>query len=285
MYHRIGRKGDPFPHLGVEEFQRQLEWLGTHCDVIGPDTLRSRMAAGGQRRMPILITFDDGTRDYYDLAYPLLKRYGMPAVVFAITDYIDRPRLLWFDRLHLAVHASRAEQVSLPWQPGRPFRLGGAGNQIVIQECKRYLKSMPDDRVEPVMEQLFHAFGDPTPPDVGRQIMTWDEVRATMDLTTYGGHTHTHPMMSKVDRHRLESEIQTCRDRLTEETGVRPTLFAYPNGDFTPEAKALVSRCGFETAFSIMDGMTDNTTDWLEVRRVGVGNIVPTVWMMRESWS
>src|SRR6185436_9982521 len=114
----------------------QLEWLGTHCDVIAPDALRSRTAARGQRRMPILITFDDGTRDYYDLAYPLLKRYGMPAVVFAITDYIDRPRLLWFDRLHLAVHTSRAEQVSLPWQPGRPFRLGGPANQIVIQECK-----------------------------------------------------------------------------------------------------------------------------------------------------
>jgi peptidoglycan/xylan/chitin deacetylase (PgdA/CDA1 family) len=92
-------------------------------------------------------------------------------------------------------------------------------------------------------------------------------------------------MMSKIDRERLEREIRTCRDRISEETGVRPTLFAYPNGDFTPEAKALVSRYGFDIAFSILDGMTDDTTDWLEVRRVGVGNIVPTVWMMRESWS
>lgn len=285
MYHRIGQKGDPFPHLGLEEFERQLEWLGTHCDVIGPDALRRRAGGRPGGRVPILITFDDGTRDYYDLAYPALKRYGMPAVVFPITDYIDHPRLLWFDRLHLAVQGASVGHVALPWRPERRLRLGGARNARVILECKRHLKSLPADDVEPAIDRLVDALGGPALPDVGRQIMTWNEVRATMDLTTYGGHTHTHPMMSKVGSVRLEHEVRTCRDRLIDETGVRPALFAYPNGDFTPEAKACVARHGFDIAFSIQDGMTDAATDWLEVRRVGVGNIVPTVWMMRETWN
>jgi peptidoglycan/xylan/chitin deacetylase (PgdA/CDA1 family) len=284
MYHRVGRKGDPFPHLGVAEFERQLDWLGRHCDVIGPGDLRAA-AARSRGRVPILITFDDGTRDYHDLAYPLLKRYGMPAVVFPITDYIDHPRLLWFDRLHLAVHGSRAREVELPWQPGQRRRLGAAGTEDFILECKRHLKSLPDEEVEPALARLVGALGDPTIPDVGRQIMTWDEVRRTLDLTTYGGHTHTHPMMSKIDPVRLQREVRTCRERLAVETGVTPTLFAYPNGDYTPDAKSCVAENGFEVAFSIQDGMTDETTDWLEVRRVGVGNIVPTLWMMRKTWN
>jgi peptidoglycan/xylan/chitin deacetylase (PgdA/CDA1 family) len=283
MYHRVGQTGDVFPHLGIDEFERQLDWLGTHCHVIDASELRRGASARGGR-VPILITFDDGTRDYHDLAYPALKRYGMPAVVFPITDFVDRPRLLWFDRLHLAVHGSPMREVALPWDPNRRLRLGG-DNERVILEVKRHLKSLPDEEVEPALDRFVAALGAPASPEVGRQIMTWDEIRRTMDLTTYGGHTHTHPMMSKVDSVRLDHEIRTCRARLTAETGITPTLFAYPNGDYTAEAKARVAAAGFDVAFSIEDGMTDETTDWLEVRRVGVGNIVPTVWMMRETWS
>ena len=284
MYHRVGRPTDPFPHLDVDEFRRQMEWLAANCDVIGPQALRESSAAPPRPRVPVLITFDDGSRDYYDLAYPVLKSLGLPAVVFLITDYMDHPRLLWFDRLQLIVNAARVSQVALPWQPDRVLTLGGPRNDRVIAECKRHLKSVSDDDKERLMDSLTQALGNPVLPDVGRQIMSWDEVRASMDLTTYGGHTHTHPLMSKVDSGRLEHEIRMCRDRITEETGTKPTLFAYPNGDFTPEAKALVSRYGFDAAFSTKHGLNDGTTDWLEVRRLGVGHIVPTTWMMTKSW-
>ena len=44
-------------------------------------------------------------------------------------------------------------------------------------------------------------------------MLTWDEVRATLDLTRYGGHSHTHPILSRLDRADAEREIRTCRDR------------------------------------------------------------------------
>ena len=285
MYHRIGRKGDPLPHLDVDDFRRQLEWLAAHCDVIGPESLRDSSRGSSRGRVPVLLTFDDGSRDYYELAYPVLKEFGMPAVVFLITDHVDRPRLLWFDRLHLAVHASGVDRVALPWRADRTLNLGARQKDRVVSECKQYLKSVSDDAKECLLNDLFQALGSPTLPDVDRQIMNWDEVRATMDLTTYGGHTHTHPLMSRVDNARLEHEIRTCRDRIFEETGAAPTLFAYPNGDVTSDAKTLVSGCGFDIAFSTKHGLNDETTDWMEVRRVGVGHVVPTVWMMTQSWA
>src|SRR3954469_21653498 len=88
MYHRIGRPDDPFPHVDVDDFRRQLSWLQEHCDVIGPAALPQAAERSSPDRPPVLLTFDDGTRDYHDIAYPVLKEFGMPAVVFLITDYV-----------------------------------------------------------------------------------------------------------------------------------------------------------------------------------------------------
>jgi peptidoglycan/xylan/chitin deacetylase (PgdA/CDA1 family) len=284
MYHRVGDDRDPLPHLDIEDFRQQIRWLVEHCDVIGAEQLKS--AAHGPRgpRMPVLLTFDDGSRDYYDFVYPVLKEFGVPAVVFLVTDYVDHPRLFWFDRLQLAVHAAEVDHVTLPWNPDRTLALGREQNGAAIDECKRYLKGVADEVKERLLEQLHCALGKPSLPDLGRQVMSWDEVRATMDLTTYGGHTHTHPLMSKIDGARLHEEIRLCRDRIATETHTAPSFFAYPNGDFTADVKSAVADHGFDVAFSTINGINDQTTDWREVRRLGVGHVVPTEWMMTQSW-
>ncbi len=48
----------------------------------------------GQRDSGIIITFDDGEESIYDYAFPILKKYGVKAVVFLIVDYVGR-RNLW----------------------------------------------------------------------------------------------------------------------------------------------------------------------------------------------
>jgi peptidoglycan/xylan/chitin deacetylase (PgdA/CDA1 family) len=89
-----------------------------------------------------------------------------------------------------------------------------------------------------------------------------------MDVTTLGGHTHTHAIMPGLPAERLRWEVETCRDRLHAETGVRPRLFAYPSGAFDERVKGAVRDGGFDLGFSTLEGMNGPATDWLEVRRV-----------------
>ena len=74
-----------------------------------------------------------------------------------------------------------------------------------------------------------------------RQMLTWDEVRRTMKLTTYGGHSHTHPIMSRLDRRRRRARDR-ARARIASppRPAARRRTFAYPNGrrtDYTPETQ------------------------------------------------
>src|SRR5262249_44534580 len=140
--------------------------------------------------------------------------YRIPAVVFLVTDYVDRPRLFWWDRLHLAIHHARVSRLSLPWCPERTLRLGRSGNDLAMQECASYLTRVRVKVQERAVEELIDALGDPELPDLGRHTMNWDEVRDAMDVTTFGGHTHTHPAMTHVDLPRLDLEIRMCRDRI-----------------------------------------------------------------------
>jgi peptidoglycan/xylan/chitin deacetylase (PgdA/CDA1 family) len=88
-----------------------------------------------------------------------------------------------------------------------------------------------------------------------------------MDLTTYGGHLHTHPLVSRVGLERLDQEIRTCKERIAAETGVAPLTFAYPDGDVIAPAKPLLNKHGFELAFTIREGIVGAGTDWLDILR------------------
>ena len=201
-----------------------------------------------------------------------------------MTDYVDHPRLAWWDRLHHVLRHARVDRVSLPWRPERTLSLHRSNHARVVAESEQYFKNVPDDLKEQMLDELVVALGDPTCSAVDRQTMTWDEVRATMDLTTYGAHTHTHPLLSQVEPERVESEIRLSRDRIAAETGVTPTLFAYPNGDVTPLAKTLLRRYGFELAFSTREGLNDANTDWLEVRRTAIATLTPNLRMTAHAW-
>ncbi len=284
MYHRIGRQGDPFPHVDVDAFHRQMRWVKDSCQVIAPPSLD---AAGGVRwsmRPPVLVTFDDGGRDYADLAYPVLRELNIPAIVFLVTDYVDRPRLFWWERLHLAVTHARMRRLFLPWLPAGGLDLEPTTHDRVIAACEAHLKSLRDELKERALDDIVSALGDPDLPDVGRQTMTWDEVRSTMDCTTFGGHTHTHPLLSRIDDERLDDEIRVCRNRMTAETGVAPTLFAYPNGDVTPAAKRLLPKHGFLRAFSTREGLAHQASDRLETPRTAVAGGLPTRRMIAPAW-
>jgi peptidoglycan/xylan/chitin deacetylase (PgdA/CDA1 family) len=91
-YHDIVavKNGDPFA-ITTDEFRRQLDYLvGAGYHPISLATLER--VHGGEAELPskpVLLTFDDGYKSYYDIAFPLLRQYGFPSVISLVTSWID----------------------------------------------------------------------------------------------------------------------------------------------------------------------------------------------------
>jgi peptidoglycan/xylan/chitin deacetylase (PgdA/CDA1 family) len=269
-YHRILPAGGNGVGLPVDIFAEQMQWLRDRCDPIAPEALIARAQRPSRFRPAVLVTFDDGYRDYHDLAYPVLERLGIPAVVFLATSFVDEGGMMWTDQVRLAAENTKKERVKLPWDDGPAVELpDAAARDAVGTRARAHLKKLPDGERRTAMAALLRELGDP--PARERQMLTWDEVRRTMPLTRYGGHTHTHPILSRLDGATADREIATCKERIAAETGHAPTLFAYPNGrasDYTAETQQILRRHGFVLAFSTSEGIADAHSDWMAVKRL-----------------
>jgi peptidoglycan/xylan/chitin deacetylase (PgdA/CDA1 family) len=288
MYHRVSPLSDPFPTLDIRVFRAQMEWLKARCRVIAPEELRDTLDRPSRQRA-VLLTFDDGYKSYFDHVYPVLEKLEMPSLVFLSTAFVDDParRFAW-DTLHLATQRTTRKEVRLPWGDEAVVSIpqeSGKARQRLYTICRSHLKHLKEPLQSELTQRLLERLGvTPADLEVPRQVLNWDEVRATMPLTRYGGHTHTHPIMSQLDSSALELEICLCRDRIAQETGAAPRFFAYPNGgalDFTEMAKSLLRRHGFDVAFSAIEGLARPNPDWMMVERLPKANdVLDLAWLV-----
>lgn len=100
MYHSVNPDAKPENRLSVsvETFQRQMLFLHRNHYNIMPLEILADLIKRGKRLPPksIALTFDDGYKDNYTYAFPILKKYHIPVTVFVIFDEVGRAdRLSW----------------------------------------------------------------------------------------------------------------------------------------------------------------------------------------------
>jgi peptidoglycan/xylan/chitin deacetylase (PgdA/CDA1 family) len=284
-YHRIGDpEGQPWDpalwSVTAEQFDDQLAVLSREADVIGPQDLAAVTGKGRH----VMLTFDDGYRDNYELAFPLLQSHGLTATFFLATGFLDEPHVAWWDEIAwMTRRASNAEVPAGEWLDDSVRLQDGASDSAGAQLVAVY-KRLPEERTEPYLRFLADATGAGRcgPREAAEMWMTWDMAREMRDAgMTLGGHTVTHPLLGNISPARQEEEITTCARRLREELGEPMRWFAYPVGSpdaFTSTTKDILRREGVEHAFSFYGGYVAGTlTDPFDFPRIHVGPVMDRV--------
>ncbi len=102
-YHQINDRDENSLTTNMDQFQCQMKYLHENgYNTITPFQLADYLEGKSSLpEKPVLITFDDGYRDNYKNAYPILKEYGMTATIFLISDYINTyPNYVTWDEVH-----------------------------------------------------------------------------------------------------------------------------------------------------------------------------------------
>jgi len=256
-FHRALAEPDPLLPFEPDArmFDRMLGWIGAQFRVLDPLEACERLFDGTLPARPAMLTFDDGYRDNFTVALPILQRHRMKAAFFVATGFLDGAAM-FNDRVIEAVRRCTAASLRVPGS-GEELALGSdAQRREAIDRILGAIKHLsPDERMHGVGE-VEQAAGVAAPTGT---MMRPDDVaaleRAGMPL---GGHTRTHPILLKLPDGEAEREIGGGLDDLAAITGKRPLLFAYPNGkpggDFDERHAAMVERAGVRYAFTTQAG-------------------------------
>lgn len=284
-YHRVLPATDlarSFSHPAIvvspAVFERHMAVLNRHFVCLSLQEFGARMqrrdfAAGAY----CLVTFDDGWRDNYTYAFPVLRKTGTPAVIFVPTGYIGSGRLFWQERLgHLlarvcdqpSVAASKVlEERGWAHLPGLPPAQRIAAIRSTIRELKRKDYAEIDRVVADLECVLGTPLGDPEPD-------TYLDLAQMRTMAEHGiefqSHAESHRVLTRLEPAQVAQELAESGRWLREHLGVPTRAIAYPNGDHSPEVRRLAAEAGYEFGFTTVNGCADPDADRYAVRRINL---------------
>jgi peptidoglycan/xylan/chitin deacetylase (PgdA/CDA1 family) len=247
-----------YPIPGISVTPEELDWMVTlFATHYSPGTLgemATRFALGDRPQKPLLaITFDDGQRDNYRHARPVLANHGVHASFFVVANATEHNETLWHDRVAYALAALLSRDRPLAMQ--LMMRLGidrdvpDPPNAAVA-----HAKHMTPGERELFVNELEVSVGGPARPDWDG-MMTWDELKQLhAEGHEIGSHSRTHAILPLVSDAQLADEVAGSQAQLRERLGFPIESFCYPNGDCDTRVAAAVERAGYRHAVTTRYG-------------------------------
>jgi len=272
MYHRVEpRQGDPAreftPPLSCRVFAGQLDHLRRNYRVVAAADVQAearRRRRGG--RVPAAVTFDDDTRSHVRWAAPLLRERGLTATFFLNGIALDGPRAYWWERLQAAHDQGRDWTDLLPpavlADARSRCRDGAALDAFAVTEAVE--RMTPDARA--TLSEALHAMLGADPTDAG--LRAGDIRHLAGQGFTIGFHGHNHEPMALLDDRSLARELDGGHRELSEASGERLTVIAYPHGKVNATVAEATRVRGWEFGFTTAPEAVTDGADPLLLGRV-----------------
>lgn len=261
-YHRIGNPEEDLFDPGVfsataDEFNDQIACLKRQVSFV---TLEEAVAfvEGSVRektnRCRVLVTFDDGYLDNYQVAYPILRDHGVQGVFFLPTSMVGSTHVPWWDHIAYLMKTARRRQFSLRYPGGLDVDIDMDGIAPSLRAVLSVFKKPENtDHARFLRELAEEAHGDELPGTL-RRFLDWDEAREMIaGGMAIGSHTHSHQLLSQLDPGQQADELTRSRSILQKELGIAVDVIAYPVGaktSFTDETQKIARELGYRAAFS-----------------------------------
>lgn len=273
MYHRFGNADKVATH-----FNSQCAYIAKSYSVISLGEVAS--ALRGERSLPdnaTVITVDDGYRDFFDVAYPILREYRLAATVFLVTDFVDGKEWLWTDKLRYCIQRTRLPRVEITIPTGETIRFelnNEEQRSKAASVLNQVTKKLPDKARRGMIGQLPELLETELPKTAPSEYapLTWKMIRRmSRDGFEFGAHTENHPILSRIESEvDLRQQIVRSKIRVEEEIGMPVSHFSYPNGGFDERSLNVVRRAGFQSAVTVQCGLNPLNSDPFLLKRIGV---------------
>ena len=281
MYHRFAEDEEKSQRpITRQLFSKQLHYCSMHHEFISAKQHLEYLELGWPgSRPPLVITVDDGYSDFYDVAFPVLKRFSVPATLFVTTGFVLNETWFWWDKIFFILEKLPKEPLSFNFL-GKTISgtvESSNGVESIWRQIAPALSEMQNEKKEKLVNEMARLLDVelPTCPPPKYSPVTWEQIKSMqahgIDI---GAHTVNHPILSRVCFDEAKWEIDNSKKCLEKELQVPVSIFCYPQGgklDFSREHKKMVKESGFVGAYSTFRG-SSNANNPFSLPRYGVSN-------------
>jgi peptidoglycan/xylan/chitin deacetylase (PgdA/CDA1 family) len=280
MYHRFSDKDGKFS-ISPKAFATHLQYLTKHYKVVTlADYLKIRKT---RKKIPTklaVITIDDGYRDVYEIAAPVLRKYDIPATLFAVTDFLEGNIWIWTDKMRFLTANTKIKEIdiSLNNQEIKGQLTDSDSRFLLAQKLNSQLKKLPEAEKEKEIVDLAKQFEVEIPklPPKEFSPMTWDEARELdKGLIKIESHTVTHPILPNVYKEQLNFELTESKIKLEKEIGREMKIFCYPDGGWNEKVRKATESANYSCAVTTEPGFNDENEDLFLLKRISAEPSLP----------
>jgi peptidoglycan/xylan/chitin deacetylase (PgdA/CDA1 family) len=269
--------------VSAASFESQMSYLSRHYNVITltelVDILNKKHPMGTYNAV---VTFDDGYKNNYTVAYPIMKQCGIRPTIFLATGFMENgKRLPWTEKVRRAIYFTQLPYIRISAAGlDRLFPTSSATQrEQTSREIVEALKSMPDEARQDAVDQLLKRIA-PNPEVPWRneerdEFLNWDDVaEMSRNGIEFGSHTVNHAILPRLTEQDVLNEICLSKKEIQDVQCKECTLFSYPNGsqrDFTQDNRACLQQAGYTCALTQIPGFNTNRTDVFELKRFNIG--------------
>lgn len=292
MYHRVvteTEKGHCFLQDGIivkaDTFEKQMRFLRNRFNVLSLndfiDCIEGRRAFDYKS---CLVTLDDGWKDNYQNAYPVLKEMGIPAVIFITTDFVGTGEHFWQEKItELLYRLNGAHKSDRNFAGSIQEKLPDKAIESILRsdrgklkgEVSVYISTLKEKRtveIEDIIRRLNELAGKSGSGATAEEaFMNWDEVKVmAVNGITFGSHGKSHAILTRLRKSEAEKEAMESKAQIERILGTPVLSFSYPNGDYSEVVAEIVQNAGYRVVFSTEDGTHSASDERYRIKRINI---------------
>lgn len=254
--------------LSVNEFEGQINFLNNHFNVLPMKDAIRLLKQGKLPPKALVISFDDGYKDNYTNAVPILDKFSCSATFFISTEGVDKG-YLWNDIIEQCIKQTDQTIISAEII-GKAINIETNAEKISAYiKLINHLKFKANKERSTFIEQLkcqLDVF------DFQTTMMNPSQIRSLHNNNfEIGAHTHSHTILSTESDEDCYKELEKNKNKLQNIINQPINYLAFPNGlfqrDFNEKHCTLAKKTGFKSAFSTNDGGALSSTNTYAIPR------------------
>ena len=202
-------------------------------EIVSLDEARARIQKPRSEGRFAAFTFDDGYRDNFEHAYPILKHHDVPFTLYVATGLVEGTSDVWWEGVEMLI---RQQTRLLVQTDNGPLELDCSNNARKLKGYHQLFSHLSSEISEKErrrkLREICWLYKIDLDAHREQEVMTWPEIRQMNSdpLCTIGAHTVDHFILSRLEAKEVRQEMNRSVEVLTAELGVKPTHFAYPYG-------------------------------------------------------